>query len=57
MMSTLKQMVGIMPIERVFLSLVVVHQEVFLIPSTYETSVMHRTRKENCSPETEYQGF
>lgn len=32
-MSTLKQMVGIVPVERVFPSLVVVHQEVFFIPA------------------------
>lgn len=43
-MSTLKQKVGIVPIERVFPSLVVVRQQVFFIPSTHETSVMHRTR-------------
>lgn len=43
-MSTLKQMVGIVPIERVFPSLVVVRQQVSFIPSTRETSMMHRTR-------------
>lgn len=43
-MSTLKQKVGDVPIERVFPSLVVVRQQVFFIPSTHETSIMHRTR-------------
>lgn len=57
MMNTVKQMVGIVSVERVIPISGNVLQVVVFIPGTHETSGMHITRKEDRSPEAEYQGI
>lgn len=56
-MNTVKQMVGIVSVERVIPISGNVLQVVVFIPGTHETSGMHITRKEDRSPEAEYQGI